>query len=151
MVDANTFKANLSYLNLVKNGRVVDKEVYINNYELVKDVDFIRLYRNHAFRICGTTQILDKDYCREILKSVPIEILSKIMQISAKRLESLIAPLSESTKLKYKYKMKNECNTYNIATKVCPVCGKTFIPAKQHIYRDVNNRLVCSYSCSYKK
>ena len=31
----------------------------------------------------------------------------------------------------------------------CPVCGKTFIPAGQHMYR-INNQLVCTYKCRTK-
>lgn len=37
--------------------------------------------------------------------------------------------------------------------KVCPVCGKTFIPAPLHVYRDarfdksVKHALVCSWRC----
>ena len=35
----------------------------------------------------------------------------------------------------------------DILTRVCPVCGKTYIPAPFHIYK-VAGRKVCSYSCS---
>lgn len=32
--------------------------------------------------------------------------------------------------------------------KLCPVCGKNFIPAGLHMYRDArNNNLVCSWTC----
>ena len=31
----------------------------------------------------------------------------------------------------------------------CPVCGKKFIPAAQHVYK-VDNRFVCSWGCQRK-
>lgn len=31
----------------------------------------------------------------------------------------------------------------------CPICGKRFIPAAQHLYR-ANNELVCSWGCQRK-
>ena len=31
----------------------------------------------------------------------------------------------------------------------CPVCGKQFVPAAQHVYR-VNDNLVCSWGCQRK-
>ena len=35
-----------------------------------------------------------------------------------------------------------------IVERTCPVCGKDFIPAAQHVYRDKHRKyLVCSYSC----
>ena len=33
--------------------------------------------------------------------------------------------------------------------KTCPVCGKNFIPAIQHIYR-VKGKLVCTWTCMLK-
>lgn len=31
----------------------------------------------------------------------------------------------------------------------CPICGKMYIPAPEHVYRNYNGkRLVCSYTCS---
>ena len=31
----------------------------------------------------------------------------------------------------------------------CPICGKTYIPAPDHVYRSYNGKkLVCSYKCS---
>ena len=38
----------------------------------------------------------------------------------------------------------------SIVLHTCPVCGKIFIPAAYHIYRErnrSNGRLVCSYPC----
>lgn len=38
-------------------------------------------------------------------------------------------------------------------TSTCPVCGKTFVPAPLHAYRDKRantNKLVCSYACMRK-
>lgn len=35
-------------------------------------------------------------------------------------------------------------------TRVCPICGKTFIPGSEHVYRDKSDpykHLVCSYPC----
>ena len=41
-------------------------------------------------------------------------------------------------------------NHYDVfIDRVCPVCGKTFIPAPFHIYK-VNNVKVCTYSCQLK-
>ena len=35
--------------------------------------------------------------------------------------------------------------------KTCPICGKNFIPAGQHMYRDArNDNLVCSWTCMLK-
>lgn len=34
--------------------------------------------------------------------------------------------------------------------RVCPICGKKFIPEPLHVYRDKtdpNGKLVCTYSC----
>lgn len=36
-----------------------------------------------------------------------------------------------------------------IRLETCPICGKTFVPAAQHIYR-VNGRLVCTWGCQRK-
>ena len=31
----------------------------------------------------------------------------------------------------------------------CPICGKMYIPAPEHVYRNYNGKkLVCSYKCS---
>ena len=35
-------------------------------------------------------------------------------------------------------------------TNVCPVCGKTFIPAPLHSYMITGKRKVCSYKCMRK-
>lgn len=32
----------------------------------------------------------------------------------------------------------------------CPICGKVFIPAPQHIYKGEKGRLVCSWGCVCK-
>lgn len=38
-----------------------------------------------------------------------------------------------------------------IIDKKCPVCGKNFIPAGQHIYKDARNgSLVCTWTCVLK-
>lgn len=33
---------------------------------------------------------------------------------------------------------------------ICPVCGKVFIPAPYHRYKDNDGLKVCSYTCSLK-
>ncbi len=38
----------------------------------------------------------------------------------------------------------------NIKERVCPVCGKNFVPAALHIYKVKYNQLVCSYNCRCK-
>ena len=31
----------------------------------------------------------------------------------------------------------------------CPICGKMYIPAPEHVYRNYNGKkMVCSYKCS---
>ena len=35
-------------------------------------------------------------------------------------------------------------------TNICPVCGKTFIPAPLHKYKIHHNKRVCSYKCLRK-
>ena len=31
----------------------------------------------------------------------------------------------------------------------CPICGKMYIPAPEHVYRNYNGKkMVCSYQCS---
>ena len=31
----------------------------------------------------------------------------------------------------------------------CPICGKMYIPAPEHVYRNYNGKkIVCSYACS---
>lgn len=35
-------------------------------------------------------------------------------------------------------------------TKICPVCGKEFYPALQHVYKNSKGKKVCSYSCARK-
>ena len=38
-----------------------------------------------------------------------------------------------------------------IIDKICPVCGKNFVPAGQHMYKDARtNSLVCSWTCMLK-
>lgn len=32
----------------------------------------------------------------------------------------------------------------------CPECGKNFIPAPCHVYKNIKNQKVCSYTCSFK-
>ena len=41
--------------------------------------------------------------------------------------------------------MRNEF----IRVEICPICGKRYIPAAQHLYR-ANNELVCSWGCQRK-
>lgn len=44
-------------------------------------------------------------------------------------------------------------NTPQLIELKCPICGKTFVPAPEHIYRDKrvwHGRFVCSYSCVLK-
>ena len=39
---------------------------------------------------------------------------------------------------------------YNYRVMVCPVCGKSFVPAPQHVYKihvGDNDRKVCSWTC----
>lgn len=40
---------------------------------------------------------------------------------------------------------------YNFVNKICPVCGKNFVPAPMHIYKIRINKnrtnLVCTYNC----
>ncbi len=46
--------------------------------------------------------------------------------------------------------MRNRKIDYEtIVCRQCNVCGKKFIPAPQHVYRDrrVNHPMVCSWSC----
>lgn len=43
-----------------------------------------------------------------------------------------------------------------LVERICPVCGKKFIPAPYHVYKLWNevsghNILVCSYTCSLKE
>lgn len=38
---------------------------------------------------------------------------------------------------------------YYLQERSCPVCGKNFIPAPEHIYRDGTSK-VCSWSCQLK-
>lgn len=35
----------------------------------------------------------------------------------------------------------------NIKERICPVCGKNFVPAPLHIYKIKYSQLVCSYKC----
>lgn len=35
----------------------------------------------------------------------------------------------------------------NIIELVCPVCGKTFVPAVMHVYRTEEGRPVCTWGC----
>ena len=38
---------------------------------------------------------------------------------------------------------------YKYDTRICPVCGKRFIPAPYHVYKDKRKeKYVCSYPCS---
>lgn len=42
--------------------------------------------------------------------------------------------------------------TFTLATKICPICGKEYIPATMHIYkvdliRPYRKALVCSWKC----
>lgn len=35
--------------------------------------------------------------------------------------------------------------------RICPVCGKRFVPAVEHIYRTGDkSRLVCTYTCALR-
>ena len=36
---------------------------------------------------------------------------------------------------------------YKFVMKKCPICGKDFHPAPQHIYKISGNKVVCSYTC----
>lgn len=36
-----------------------------------------------------------------------------------------------------------------LGVEVCPVCGKEYVPAPQHVYK-VKHRLVCSWGCLRK-
>lgn len=52
---------------------------------------------------------------------------------------------SPSTKLtEYQQSM------YQSNIRTCPVCGKQFSPAPQHIYKDKKGRLCCNYTCARK-
>ncbi len=44
---------------------------------------------------------------------------------------------------------KSKRNNPNLNETQCPVCGKTFFPSGQHVYKDYRsrNRNVCSYKC----
>lgn len=46
-------------------------------------------------------------------------------------------------------KAKANKNDYeHLVCKECPICGKKFIPAPQHVYRDRRStKMVCSWSC----
>lgn len=35
----------------------------------------------------------------------------------------------------------------NIYDAKCPVCGKNFVPAPFHVYKNKKGKLVCSYHC----
>ncbi|MBQ9468651.1 MAG: hypothetical protein IJU52_06565 [Clostridia bacterium] len=35
----------------------------------------------------------------------------------------------------------------NIVELVCPVCGRVFVPAVMHVYRDEEGRPVCTWGC----
>lgn len=44
-------------------------------------------------------------------------------------------------------------NTPQLIELKCPICGKTFVPAPEHIYRDKRawrGNFVCSYGCMLK-
>lgn len=44
-------------------------------------------------------------------------------------------------------------NTPQLIELKCPICGKTFVPAPEHIYRDKRvwrGSFVCSYGCMLK-
>lgn len=43
------------------------------------------------------------------------------------------------------------CEATQIVDKICPVCGKNFIPAGLHMYKDArNHNPVCSWTCMLK-
>lgn len=44
--------------------------------------------------------------------------------------------------------MTTDDNRIGIPEAICPVCGKTYIRAPYHMYRDVLRRYVCSWSCT---
>lgn len=45
-------------------------------------------------------------------------------------------------KKKYKYEAGG------FQTKICPICGKEFVPAALHTYKSaIDKKLVCSWSC----
>ena len=33
---------------------------------------------------------------------------------------------------------------------ICPECGKEFVPAPYHVYRNKKRQRVCTYSCTLK-
>ena len=39
---------------------------------------------------------------------------------------------------------------YKDHSQKCPVCGKIFVPAPQHIYKNKKGIKVCSYTCARK-
>jgi hypothetical protein len=46
-------------------------------------------------------------------------------------------------------KLKERNYELSYRARICPVCGKEFIPAAMHVYKDrrPNHRFVCSWSC----
>ena len=37
---------------------------------------------------------------------------------------------------------------YGFREMICPICGKSFIPGAQHIYKsEIDGKLVCTWSC----
>lgn len=40
---------------------------------------------------------------------------------------------------------------YGIREMICPICGKSFVPGAEHIYKsDIDGKLVCSWTCMLK-
>lgn len=48
--------------------------------------------------------------------------------------------------------MSGKRNTVHLIERKCPVCGKTFFPFPEHVYKDARDksRNVCSWSCTLK-
>lgn len=36
---------------------------------------------------------------------------------------------------------------FEISERICPICGKIFVPAPMHVYKIKTNTLVCTWSC----
>lgn len=71
---------------------------------------------------------------------------SGLAELRKKQQEKNAAKFSRpSTKLtEYQQSM------YQSNIRTCPVCGKQFSPAPQHIYKDKKGRLCCNYTCARK-
>ena len=45
--------------------------------------------------------------------------------------------------------MKEEAY-YNIVVRKCSQCGREFVPAPYHVFKEYGGKLFCSYSCHLK-